>query len=59
MKKHTFLVENYKLNIKEIYSNVIKIENIYGFSRWSIYKSVKRCGEYRNKDYIITKLYEK
>jgi len=56
MNKHIFLVENYPYRIKEAYTNVVKIESEYGFNKWSIYKAIKRCGQYRKNDYIITKL---
>lgn len=54
--KHVFLVENYRLGIKEPYSNLMKVSKKYPFSYSSMYKAIKRKKNYRNEDYLISKI---
>lgn len=54
--KKIYLVENYRLSIKEAYSNLSKVHRKYSWDYSTMWKGINRCGEYRNKDYIVTKL---
>lgn len=51
-----YLLENIERGLKECYSNLKKISDVYPISYWGLSAAIKNKNVYRKDGYLVTKM---